>query len=83
MVMANSINFVFHTFCLVFPALSDENFLSMGFHMTCHIFRLQGIANTQLRQTNFFFALVSTILVIFSDFKELQIFQVMFSTLLV
>ena len=35
----------FHTFCLIYPALSDKYFLSIGFHKTCHYFRFPGIAN--------------------------------------
>ena len=31
---------IFHTFCLIYPALSDVNFLGIGFHMTCHLFRI-------------------------------------------
>ena len=33
----------FPHFCLIYPALSDKYFLSIGFHMTCHLFRFQGI----------------------------------------
>ena len=36
---------VFHTFCLIYPVLSDEHFGSIGFHKTCDVFRFQGIAN--------------------------------------
>ena len=53
--IANISSYVFHTFCMIYPALSDENFLRIGFHKTCHL----------------------------SDFKELQTFQVMFTTLFV
>ena len=38
-------SYVFHTFCLIYPALSDEKFRSIGFHKTCHILGFQGIAN--------------------------------------
>ena len=37
--------YVLHIFCLICPALSDEKNLSIDFHMTCHFFRFQGIAN--------------------------------------
>ena len=43
--VANIPSYVFHTFCLIYPALSDPNFLSIGFHKTCHFFRFQGIAD--------------------------------------
>ena len=43
--IANIPSDVFHTFCLINPALSDEKFLSIGFHMTCQYFRFQRIAN--------------------------------------
>ena len=37
---------IFHFWrLLIYPALSDENSQSIGFHMTCHFFRFQGIAN--------------------------------------
>ena len=38
-------SYVFHTFYLICPALSDEYFLRIGFHMTGHFFRFQGIPN--------------------------------------
>ena len=41
--IANIPSCVFHTFCLIYPALSDQTFLSIGFHMSCHICRFQGI----------------------------------------
>ena len=43
--IANVSSYVFHTFCLVYPALSDEKILSIGFHMTFQILKFQGIAN--------------------------------------
>ena len=43
--IANIPSYVFHTFCLIYPTLSDEKFLSIGFHKTCHFLRFQGIAN--------------------------------------
>ena len=49
--IANISSYVFHTFCLIYPALSDKYFLSIGFHKTCHFFRYQGIANIP----NYFF----------------------------
>ena len=39
------LSYVFHTFCLIYPAMSDNYFLSIGFHKTCYFFRFQGIAN--------------------------------------
>ena len=43
--IANVPSYVFHTFCLIYPSMSDKSFLSIVFHAACHFFRFQGIAN--------------------------------------
>ena len=86
---------MFSTLFVWYTQLCQKKILSIGFHMTYHIFRYQGIENskfcfphflfdiTRLCQAKFFEVLVSTRLVIFSDFKESQIFLIMFYTLFV
>ena len=94
--IANIPSYVFHTFCLIYEALSDERILSIGFHMTCHFIRFQEIANISCYVFHTFCfiypALSDQIFLsinflktchFLSDFKELQIYQVMFSTLFV
>ena len=93
--ISNISSHVFHTFCLIYPAPSDEKILSFGFHKTCHFFRFQGIANISSYVFHSFSLIYPALSVenflsigfhktcLFSDFKELQIFQVMFSTLFV
>ena len=43
-IIANIPSHVFYTFCLMYPALSNRNFLTIGFHITCHFVIFKGIA---------------------------------------
>ena len=73
-IIANIPSYVFYTFCLIYPALSNRNFLTIGFHITCHFVIFKGIAKIpKLCFPHFLFDIPSSVQQNFSKYWFPQI----------